>query len=74
MVTITRLNHIVLYVRDARKSLDFYQGVLDFQPTAPPTDRGVFLRVVAGAVPEEAVRRLTCRPDPLVRPTRASAG
>jgi catechol-2,3-dioxygenase len=44
MVTITRLNHVVLYVRDARKSLAFYQGVLDFQPTSPPTDRGVFLR------------------------------
>ena len=44
MVTITRLNHVVLYVRDARKSLDFYQGVLNFEPTAPPTDRGVFLR------------------------------
>jgi catechol-2,3-dioxygenase len=44
MVTITRLNHVVLYVRDARKSLEFYQGVLDFQPTSPPTDRGVFLR------------------------------
>jgi catechol-2,3-dioxygenase len=44
MVTITRLNHLVLYVRDARKSLEFYQGVLDFQPTSPPTDRGVFLR------------------------------
>jgi catechol-2,3-dioxygenase len=44
MVTITRLNHVVLYVRDARKSLAFYQGVLNFQPTSPPTDRGVFLR------------------------------
>jgi catechol-2,3-dioxygenase len=44
MVTITRLNHIVLYVRNARKSLAFYQDVLDFQPTSPPTDRGVFLR------------------------------
>jgi catechol-2,3-dioxygenase len=44
MVTITRLNHVVLYVRDARKSLAFYQGVLDFQPISEPTDRGVFLR------------------------------
>ena len=44
MVTITRLNHVVLYVRDARKSLAFYQDVLGFQPTSPPTDRGVFLR------------------------------
>jgi catechol-2,3-dioxygenase len=44
MVTITRLNHVVLYVRDARKSLTFYQGVLGFQPNSPPTDRGVFLR------------------------------
>jgi catechol-2,3-dioxygenase len=43
-VTITRLNHIVLWVRDARKSLAFYQGVLDFQPISEPTDRGVFLR------------------------------
>ena len=44
MPTITRLNHVVLYVRDARKSLAFYEGVLDFKPTSPPTDRGVFLR------------------------------
>jgi catechol-2,3-dioxygenase len=43
-VTITRLNHIVLWVRDARASLAFYQGVLDFQPIYEPTDRGVFLR------------------------------
>ena len=44
MVTITRLNHVVLYVRDARKSLSFYRDVLGFQPTSEPTDRGVFLR------------------------------
>jgi len=44
MVTITRLNHLVLYVRDARKSLPFYRDVLGFQPTSEPTDRGVFLR------------------------------
>jgi catechol-2,3-dioxygenase len=44
MITITRLNHVVLYVRDARKSLAFYKDVLDFQPLAEPTDRGVFLR------------------------------
>jgi catechol-2,3-dioxygenase len=44
MPTITRLNHVVLYVRDARKSLEFYQGALDFKPTSPATDRGVFLR------------------------------
>ena len=43
-VTITRLNHVVLWVRDARKSLAFYQDVLGFQPIQPPTDRGVFLR------------------------------
>lgn len=44
MITITRLNHIVLWVRNARKSLAFYQDVLDFQPIYEPTDRGVFLR------------------------------
>ena len=44
MPTITRLNHVVLYVRDARNSLAWYEGVLDFKPTSPPTDRGVFLR------------------------------
>lgn len=44
MVTITRLNHVVLYVRDARKSLPFYRDVLGFQPISEPTDRGVFLR------------------------------
>lgn len=44
MFTISRLNHVVLYVRDARRSLAFYQDVLGFQPISPPTDRGVFLR------------------------------
>jgi catechol-2,3-dioxygenase len=44
MITITRLNHVVLYVRDARKSLPFYRDVLSFRPTSEPTDRGVFLR------------------------------
>ena len=31
MFTIKRLNHIVLYVRDAQRSLAFYRDVLGFQ-------------------------------------------
>jgi catechol-2,3-dioxygenase len=44
MIKITRLNHLVLWVRDARESLKFYQDVLDFQPISEPTARGAFLR------------------------------
>ena len=31
---ITRLNHAVLYVRDVRRSVEFYSGVLDFRLVA----------------------------------------
>lgn len=44
MFTITRLNHAVLYVRNVRRSYDFYHEVLGFQPLGQPSDRAVFLR------------------------------
>ena len=31
-MNVTRLNHAVLYVRDARRTAAFYQDVLSFQP------------------------------------------
>jgi catechol-2,3-dioxygenase len=44
-VPIKRLNHAVLYVRDARRSRDFYTSVLGFVVVADdPAGRAVFLR------------------------------
>ena len=31
MIPVTRLNHAVLYVRDAQASADFYQAAFDFE-------------------------------------------
>ncbi|MCG5217643.1 VOC family protein [Streptosporangium soli] len=42
---ITRMNHAVLYVRDARRTADFYQRVLDFQVIIDgPGGQYMFLR------------------------------
>ena len=35
---IHRLNHAVLYVRDVRRSVDFYSKVLGFHPQTDPVD------------------------------------
>jgi catechol-2,3-dioxygenase len=44
MFTIKRLNHAVLYVRDAERAKDFYQGVLGFSVVESIGSRAVFLR------------------------------
>lgn len=44
MFTIKRLNHAVLYVRDAQRSLPFYRDVLGFEVVAAPSEQAVFLR------------------------------
>ena len=41
---IRRLNHAVLWVRDARASAEFYTGVLGFDAVATMGDQAVFLR------------------------------
>ena len=41
---IKRLNHAVLYVRDAPRVARFYQDVLGFEVTASMGDRAVFLK------------------------------
>ena len=41
---IRRLNHAVLYVRDARASAAFYAEVLGFRPVASIGEQAVFLR------------------------------
>jgi catechol-2,3-dioxygenase len=41
---IRRLNHAVLWVRDARASAQFYCDVLGFEPVANMGDQAVFLR------------------------------
>ncbi len=43
-MTIRRLNHAVLYVRDASASAAFYTEVLGFQVTGSMGDQAVFLR------------------------------
>jgi catechol-2,3-dioxygenase len=42
--TIKRLNHLVLWVRDAQRSLDFYRDVLGFSIVEMPNPQAVFLR------------------------------
>jgi catechol-2,3-dioxygenase len=44
MFTVKRLNHLVLYVRDAQRALSFYRDVLGFQIVEAPSDQAVFLR------------------------------
>ena len=44
MFTIKRLNHAVLYVRDAQRSLPFYRDVLGFQVVEAPSEQALFLR------------------------------
>jgi len=43
-VGIQRLNHAVLYVRDAVKSAEFYCGVLGFKEVVNLDDRAIFLQ------------------------------
>jgi catechol-2,3-dioxygenase len=47
MFTITRLNHAVLYVRDAQRAARFYRDVLGFVVAAQMGDRAVFMRTSA---------------------------
>jgi catechol-2,3-dioxygenase len=42
--TIKRLNHVVLWVRDAQRSLSFYRDVLGFSIVEMPSPQAVFLR------------------------------
>ena len=44
MFTIKRLNHAVLYVRDAKHALEFYRGTLGFEVVEAMGDRAYFLR------------------------------
>ena len=44
---VTRLNHAVLYVRDAQVSSAFYQQVLEFVPVGEIPGLGVFLQAPA---------------------------
>ena len=45
MFTIKRLNHAVLYVRDARQAARFYQDVLGFVPVMEMGEGAVFMNV-----------------------------
>ncbi len=42
--TIKRLNHLVLYVRDAQRAMQFYRDVLGFSIVEMPSPQAVFLR------------------------------
>lgn len=44
MFTISRLNHAVLYVRDAKAAAEFYHGVLGFETVESMGDRAIFMR------------------------------
>src|SRR5215213_7957118 len=43
-MAITRLNHAVLYVRDAQRSADFYRDVLGFRRLPVGFDGAVFMQ------------------------------
>jgi catechol-2,3-dioxygenase len=44
-VGVTRMNHAVLYVRDARRTAEFYERVLDFSRVIDdPSGRFIFMR------------------------------
>ena len=47
MFKVKRLNHAVLYVRDAQKAAHFYQDVLGFAIADQYGDRAVFMRTSA---------------------------
>src|SRR5260370_42379169 len=47
--TIKRLNHLVLWVRDAQVSLGFYRDVLGFSIVEMPSPQAVFLRANGSA-------------------------
>jgi catechol-2,3-dioxygenase len=42
--TIKRLNHLVLYVRDAQRAMNFYRDVLGFTIVEMPSPQAVFMR------------------------------
>jgi catechol-2,3-dioxygenase len=42
--TIKRLNHLVLYVRDAQRAMNFYRDVLRFSIVEMPSPQAVFMR------------------------------
>ncbi|MDQ3680782.1 MAG: VOC family protein [Actinomycetota bacterium] len=46
-MSITRLNHAVLYVRDAERSADFYSGVLGFRRLPGELPGAVFMQAPA---------------------------
>jgi len=48
MIPVTRLNHAVLYVRDADVAADFYQAAFDFEVVERVPGRMAFLRARNG--------------------------
>ncbi|MET0422054.1 MAG: VOC family protein [Acidimicrobiia bacterium] len=48
MIPVTRLNHAVLYVRDAEVAANFYMNAFDFEPVGEITTRAAFLRARQG--------------------------
>jgi len=42
--TIKRLNHLVLWVRDAQRAMEFYRDVLGFTIVEMPSPQAVFMR------------------------------
>ena len=53
-MSITGMNHAVLYVRDAKRTAEFYERVLGFRPIIDdPAGRYMFMRAPASANPHD---------------------
>ena len=46
MISVTNLNHVVLYVRDLKRSVEFYKSVFGFVEVAQMHGKMAFLRAV----------------------------
>ncbi len=72
MIPVTRINHAVLYVRDAEVAANFYMAAFDFEPVGPVTNRVAFLRRVTATITTTSACSGSV-PVPLLSPTAASA-
>jgi catechol-2,3-dioxygenase len=72
MIPVARLNHAVLYVRDAQRAAEFYGRVFGFETVSEMAGRAVFMRA-AGTDNHHDLGLFSVGPD-APRPPRGSVG